>query len=245
VPSSLRSALTAALPGILAQGFVWPAPPVIAPVFTITAAEPGTIGNGVSITFANPSAANDTVDVTVSATQAYPGLTLATIGSVIGTAAGGGSSPGLAFLSSTAPPTAMPASGGPISFAEPQGGSTYVAAVPAGSGSTPAFTLQALSSQADAALLTATISSVTATSFTLTIAWKKSQTGVSLASGLGALNSAFGFLLKFSPPPAGAPASGAYAPPAAGTIVLAGGADPVPQSPSQPAVAASGAALSG
>ncbi len=246
VSTALQSALTSALPGFLAQGFVWPAPPPPATaIFAITAVEGGTIGNAINVTFANPNVANNTIDVTVSVTQVYPGLTLATLGNVIGTTANGGSTPGLAFLSSTNPPTSMPVSGSPVSFAVPQGGSNFVAAIPSGSGASPAFTLQALNAQPDAKNLTATISAVTATSFTLTISWQKSQTAISLANGLGPLNTAFGFLLNFGPPPGGAPASNAYAPPAASTITLRGGADPVPAGQAQAAVAASATALSG
>jgi len=242
VPAAVQTVALPLLNALIGQKIIVPAasPPPM-PVFTITAVEAGALGNTISITFSNPvSTPANAVDVTVSATQVYQGLTPTTLGAVIGTTSGGGSMPGLAFLSSSGTPGMPSASATPFTLQ----GAVYEAAVPGISPAPSAFTLESFSTNADSVNLTATVSAVNtaASSFNLTIAWTKSAAAVPLAD-LTQLNSDFGFLLSFSPPPAGAPPSGTpYALPAAGTIVLQGGADPTPATPAAPATKATATA---
>jgi hypothetical protein len=246
VPSAIQTILNPLLPSLVSQGFIWSAPPpAAAPVFTITAVEGGTIGDAINITFSNPVGATSTtpaaVDVSVSVNQVYSGLTLATVGAVIGTSANGGSTPGLAFLATTGKLTELPiASVTPFTLQD----ANYIAAIPSGVAAAPtAFTLQALNAQADALNLSVVVSAVTASTFTMTVKWQKTVPAVPLKD-LTTLNNQFGFVLKFAPPPIGAPPAG-YAPPAAGTITLQGGVDPVIAGQNQPAVSASATAVSG
>jgi hypothetical protein len=244
VSSAIQTILNPLLPGLVSQGFLWPAPPpAAAPVFTITAVEGGTIGDAINITFANPVASTTpaTVDVSVNVNQVYPGLTLATLASVIGTSANGGSTPGLAFLETVGKLTEMPIAS-VTSFTLQ--GAVYTAAIPSGVAAMPtAFTLQALNALADAANLSVVVSAVTASTFTITVKWQKTVPAVPL-NDLTKLNTQFGFVLKFAPPPSGAPSAG-YAPPAPGTITLRGGLDPVIAGQDQPAISASATVVSG
>jgi hypothetical protein len=205
--------------GLLAADIV-PLPPA---AFTITARDAGSSGNDITIAFgavtpntATPSAT--TVDVTVSTKQVYPALTPTSIATVLGTAPLAGTQPGLAYVS--APLTGMPTavttpktfSGSPLAF------------VPPGSGGALSPTHDAASEAADAALLQATITNVTTTTFDLTLIWSKEQT-VPLSS----LPATFAYLVTIAPPPGGF----VYAPAANSQITLVGGADPTSIPPSQ------------
>lgn len=239
IPSAIQPILLPLLNSMVAQSLVVPASgPPPAPVFTITAIEPGALGNTIGVTFSNPvSTPANAVDVTVNAAQVYQGLTPATLKAILGTTSGGGSTPGLAFVSSAAAP-AMPAAGMTAFAAQ---GPNFTAALPGISPAPSAFTLQSLNSNPDSVNLRATVSAVNtgASSFNLTIGWSKTVAAVPLQD-LTKLTTDFGFLLKFGPPAAGPPPAGtSYALPATGTVVLRGGTDPTAAQPAAPASAAS------
>jgi hypothetical protein len=243
VPAAEQTIVLPLLNSMVAQGLVVPASgPPPAPVFTITAAEAGSQGNTISITFSNPvSNPANAVDVTVTATQLYQGLAPTTVKSVLGITAGGGSKPGLAFVSSTGTP-AMPSAGVTPFTAQ---GPIFAAAIPGISPAPSAFTLESFSNNPDSQHLQAMVGAVNtaASTFNLTISWTKTVAAVPLQD-LTKLDTDFGFLLKFTPPASGAPPAGtSYALPAAGTIVLQGGADAAPAQPAGSASAASATAV--
>ncbi|MGO8855494.1 MAG: hypothetical protein ACLQO1_07260 [Steroidobacteraceae bacterium] len=226
--SNYSLTLTPLLNALVQQGLLQPGPaPAPIPLFTVKALQSGSQGNSISITFANPapSATPPVIDVSVTATQVYPNLSLSSIGTVLGTAPGAGTMPGLAYLSSAAPPTVMPSASSTTFSAS---GPVYTANIPSsGSGATTAFTLETANTNVDTVMPTAQISSVntSASTFTLTLSWTNSVPAVSLAS-LTALTNAltndFNFLLTFNAS-SGAPAT--FPPPAVGTVTLTGGVD--------------------
>jgi hypothetical protein len=216
--------------GTIQKGVASPAKPA----FTVTAVTPGSSSVVVVMTIANVvpnvgTPASSTADVSATETDTYLKLPLAKLIETIGNVANGGTVPGLAFVTGAAP-TDLPAVGSyPFAIASP--GSAATAAIPKSGGGTT-FTLQARSSSADGALLTANVSDVDAgtQSFTLVLTWTKSVT----AHAISALATDFAFVAVITPP------TGGYLAPAAGTITLAGGADAVVQ----PAVKASATVLS-
>src|SRR5262249_50604186 len=74
------------------------------PAFLVAAAHPGTSGNTITLGLSNVTKRNPpsatTLDIAVTVTDTYAGLSLATIADVIGTAVDGGSKPGLIHLAS-------------------------------------------------------------------------------------------------------------------------------------------------
>lgn len=204
--------------------------PTNPPAFSIAARDAGSAGNDITIAFsniqldtANPSQTK--LDVTVATTQTYPGLTTASIVTLLGTAPLAGSQPGLAYVGT--PPTALPAA---TSAAAAFTGSPLAYAIPGTDGillATHATPAEA----ADAALLTGAIAAATAAKFTLVLAWTKTAAGVALAD----LNATFAYLISVTAPPG----PGGFAhPPAAGTVTLQGGSDPTSTpTPATPAAA--------
>jgi hypothetical protein len=198
---------------ILESGAVPPPPPA----FTVAAAHPGSTGNDITVSFgavtpgATPAAT--TVAVTVSTQQVYA-LTLSDpvtgIAAMIGTAPGGGSKPGLAYLAT--PPTQLPSDAPASPFS---GSPAQWSLVGSGGG-----LLQATVDGADAAHIMASITGAQGAAFTLTLTWSKTQT-VALTALTGAGNP-FAYLVTFTAPP-----GGIVNPPAAqSSITLLGGADP-------------------
>jgi len=198
--------------------------PAAAPALVIAARDKGSEGNTISIAISNvkPAAApavpgDTTVDVTVTVTQAYPGLTAASIVSELGTTATNGSQPGLAIVKAgtvKAPDVAVEGdfSGGPPAKWAPL----------LKDGATVAFTLNARNNDDPDSVnphgaITAVVPGATPadTTFTLTLSWRKTKTGVKLSN----LGTAFVYVLNVSAPPSG------FAPPAAGVFNLIGGAD--------------------
>lgn len=174
----------------------------------ITAADTGPNGNMISIMFSNPSQAAGTVTVAVNATETYPGLTLATIGTVLGTTA---AAKGLLYLEANNNKQ-------PIAFTGPVSGAPkYDVVVPdAASDPNGSFTLAATDQTYTISVNVAPDPSP-ATTFTLTVTGSKSQSGLTIAALESAGTNPFSHLVTFSGP-AGAPL------PAAGTVTLQGGA---------------------
>ncbi len=198
--------------------------PSTPPSMTATAAQTGTGGNSITISFASPSPAAGTVDITVTAKEVYKDLTPANIGTTLGSTAAGAE--GLVYVSD--PGTGeMP---GTVTAAKIGAGPAFDLAVPEGADATKtAFTLAATSQDpaADAQLITIDIvpdAGAPPTTFTLTASWTKTQTAVSLSSLATAASNPFAYLVTFS---------GHSGPlPAAGSITLKGGTSAKPASAS-------------
>lgn len=201
------------------NGTVTPAPqPPPAAAMVIAAADSGSSGNDISIAFANvrvdPNTHDTIFDATLTQTDTYPGLTPDTVKDVIGTSAGGGSRPGLVFVSSGGAPT-QPANGStPLT-----GGPPFTADLSDGVGGT-AFSVRSKSDDADAADTTVTISAAADPgdpgTFTLTATWTKQVTGIQAAD----LETSFAYEITVVAPPAGQ-----LLPPSPGTVALRGGSD--------------------
>jgi hypothetical protein len=231
-----------------------PLPPA---AFTMTARDAGSSGNDITISFGTvtpntATPASTTVDVTVSTSQVYAGLTPASISTVLGAVPLGGTQPGLAYVST--PFTSLPTAATAISFASnlalikhPNGsvrarrrtmaskrpakskalltGAPLMLDVAGSGGGVLSPTHDAASEAADAALLQAAISSVDsgAGTFTLMLSWTKSQTAIALSS----LAATFAYLVTVTPPTGGF----VYAPAANSSITLLGGTDPATIAP--------------
>jgi hypothetical protein len=200
------------------------------PAILIQAAEPGSSGNNISVEIDSVTpetpVENTTANVTVTETDTYLGLTLGTVGNVIGASAGGGTQPGLIFLASTGTPAEVPAagSGGPLTETSP-GSKIFQFDFKNN------FVVQAKTESEDGGFTSVLITNVQPDgTFTLTATWKKP--GAPTPVALKDLASTFQYELAISAP------SGGFAVPAAGTVTLIGGSDAVG------AVAAQGTILS-
>jgi hypothetical protein len=215
--ATLSPLLAAWLQNLAGQGLINPsAMSVSPPAFVAAARDLGSQGNNIKVVIANvapngPVPSQTAVDVTISTTQTYAGLSLSSISGVLGTKTTAGTQPGLAQVSNvgTALPTATTA---PLSF----GGTPAQLAVPAASGA--AFTLVPTHPETNASLVQVAISAVDTTKnvFTMTLTWTLSANQLALAS----LASEFGYLVSITPP-----AGGFAYPPSAATYVLQGGTD--------------------
>jgi len=243
VPSvpNLQTALSLWLNYLVNQAMLSPGQtPMPQPALLIQARDPGSTGNFISVKLANVTAAkpvqNSTVDVTVTETDTYVGLTLDTIDKVIGKASGGGSRPGLVFLASTIDPnnTKLPTGSLPISAtpkAPANPGDSYEFTFGTGPS---AFTLQAKHPDTEGQFTTVTITKIEADgkTFTLVAEWKKpQQTGVKLSDLADSTKTPFLYELVITPPSGGFTSA-----PAAGTITLAGGIDAQPAASAQATV---------
>jgi hypothetical protein len=204
-----------------------------APALTIKARDKGSEGNTITVAFSNvsPPAAvpgDTTTDVTVTVTQTWPGLTVATIIDHLGTTATNGDQPGLAFLKNAT--VALPAVGSAAFSGAP---TSWAPAKQDGSAG-PAFTLNARNpDDADGVAPRGKISAVNvgAGTFTLELSWQKSAAAVKLSN----LGTVFAYVITV------AAAGPAFAPPAPGLVTLIGGAD----ASSSPAAAAQATVLAG
>lgn len=191
--------------------------PATKPSFTATAVTAGTAVR-IEIEISNSLAdlltpSNSKADFKTTETQTYTGLEPAKVKERIGTAAGGGKSPGLVFVSSAAAPD-LPKAGN-----YPMVGDPAVVDVPKNAGAGTAFSLQSRAGGVSAALTAVEIKDVDAVGgkFTLISKWSKSSAGLAV-SGLAA---AIDYSVAITPP------AGGYRAPVEGKINLAGGADAV------------------
>jgi hypothetical protein len=210
--ASLRNA------GVLLPG---PEPPH-KPAFTATAKTPGASGVLITIDIANVAAnagtpPSSTADVTLKETDTYAALTPATLVQTIGSAANGGTRPGLVFVSSAGAP-ALPAAGVYAMAAAAPGGPA-TADIPNNGAAGTAFTLQTRDGGADAPAVSVQIKDVNAAqgTFTLVVSWSKTQAALAM-SGLAA---AFAYVIDVQPPPGG------FVAPAEGKTTLSGGSDAI------------------
>lgn len=211
--------IAAWLQALAAEGVLTAAPaPPVQPAMILTATSPGAAGNAVTITISNvrpkPTDASTTIfDATVREVDRYEQLTAATISTVLGTSAGGGEHPGLAFVSSGAPSH-------PKNGTYPLVGDPATVDVAKSDGSAGAFTLESRAGGAEAALTAAVVSDADDAehpdTFTLEITWEKSATGIAA----GDFDTEFDYAIT-----ADAPQGGSLSAPAAGTYTLGGGAD--------------------
>ncbi len=200
-----------AVQGLLTAGAPQPNPPA----FTVAARDSGSTGNDIVMTFSaiHPNTPNNTADVTVTVTQIYAALTITSIQTVLGTQTVRGSEPGLAVVGT--PLASLPSATAPMLFsADPTNPPRFAVGV-----GILLPTHDAATEKADAGLIAASITSVAAApgTFTLTLTWTKSVTGIP-ASALGA---SFGYVLTVTPPAGGF----GPLPPANTSVTLLGGTD--------------------
>jgi hypothetical protein len=185
-----------------------------AAAMVLTAKDPGANGNSIEITVSNVHETAPDVfafDAAVKEHDAYTALTAATIRDVLGTTSGGGTQPGLVFVSSAGVPV------------KPKGGTYPLAGDPAkvdvdnSDESGVAFTLTAKSAGADGALTSVFITEPDGNDkFDLTADWEKSEANLAPAN----VQTKFAYEVTVAPPD-----GGSLGVPAAGTTVLSGGAD--------------------
>lgn len=208
------------------QGFLAASPTALsgaalaAAGLTATATLSGEAGNAITIQIASPSAANGTANITVTLKEEYDNVTPATLGTVLGTSAAGAA--GLVYDATTGSAAMPEAFTGAI-------GAGMNVSVLESDGTTTAFTLGATLSAdaADAELIQIDVVPApgpTPSSFTLTVSWTKTASGVSLAALTTTATNPFSYLVTFS---------GTAGPvPAAGTVTLSGGNSSLPASAS-------------
>jgi hypothetical protein len=208
------------------------AAPPVAKAIVVTAAAPGAAGNDIQVTVSRKT--DTTVDITVTETDKYEGLTLATLTSRLGNAAGEtGTKPGLLHVKSfptgseTLPVVAaanIPSTGTPPKWTIAGTGATAVTLEPRRSTGFNAGDRKTVS-----------ISNVSApaagATFTLTVTWTKAVADTTLADLPTAL-AQLGYLIT-----ADAPDSG-FKLPRPGTVTLAGGREPVAATPASATVLA-------
>jgi hypothetical protein len=187
----------------------------------VKAKTPGAAGNTILLNIDNvhPDPADNTVtlfDATVIETNTYIGLAPDTVKLVLGTAPGGGSKPGLVFVSSAGDPELPKVGDYPL--ASGGAGVSSTVDIPNVDESATALSVTARSEGAEGDRTTVTIDDVDATNttFTLTAEWTKTVPNLEA----GELAGAFDYEITVDPP-----AGGALAAPAAGEYALSGGAD--------------------
>ena len=206
-------------------------PPIPVPALTIAAAAPGAPGNSITVTFSNPqpALAPPTVDVQVTATEDFPGLTLANLAQMLGSSAA--TATGMVFLNGAANSVPVVQNG-------PLGADFKFLFMDAANSAAGAFSVEAAVQTPDAPgniTVAITIPPVSpAGSFTLTVSYTNAKAGVSLNTLTTAATNPFAAVVTFALPAANGPL------PTAGPVVLTGGAAPS----SNPAVAATANVLS-
>ncbi len=219
---------------LVAQGRLGPGKvpaPGIAMVFTAVA--PGSTGNNIVVTVAqNTDPAK--VDVTVTETDTYEGLTLGSLPNVIGGTSGPpGTRPSL-VRAQVAPSAPDPIAGSAVLVAATNPPNWTVAGPVTGGNPTTSFTLVAARTGSAPTEWTIAVSNVQqpatgSKTFTLTVTWTKKVTAV---SGLGDLNPQLGFAVTVSAPDG-------YKRPKPGSINLAGGTEPTAATPARATLPAS------
>jgi hypothetical protein len=201
------------------------------PGLTATATLAGAAGNGITIQIASPSLSSGTATVTVSKNESYPGLTPATLASVLGDSVD--TAAGLVYVSG-AVATEMPAA-----FSGAIGSGFDVTIAEAADAGTTAFKLATTLSgdTTDAELIQIVVTPAAGTdptTFSLDISWNKPFGNVSLAGLTSTADNPFSYLVSFT---------GQMGPmPSISTVTLTGGAA---ASGSTPAVSASASLLAG
>ncbi|HEX2039864.1 MAG TPA: hypothetical protein VHF47_09060 [Acidimicrobiales bacterium] len=221
---------TTFLEHLVSQGVIVAAakpPPKVGLV--ITAKDPGSQTNNItlSVTAVHDDPTDATTKLftaTVTETDTYTGLTPATLASVIGSTAGGGTRPGLVFVT-----TATPAA--PKNGTYTLGGTGPYTADVLKADNTTAFTLEGKANDAEAKRTTVSVvNDATGGTFTLTATWTKTATDIKV----GDLAATFAYEITVAP----APGAAALAVPAPGTVQLSGGSDAAAARPASASVVA-------
>ena len=180
------------------------------PAMTVSAASPGAQGNNVqisiSITTKNADPTLAVFKVTVTETDTYANLTLATIKNILGSTSKPGARPGLVHLLDADTPTTPAVMTTATALAGGTGAKAALLPIP-GDPSGTAFTLEAKAKGADGGLVKVAIPTVDKTDpakpvFTLTATWTKPITGVTIAT-IAAQMADLGYVVSVSPPSAG------------------------------------------
>jgi hypothetical protein len=215
---------------LVAQGEITPAPaPPPQAAMVVKAADAGVAGNNIrfEVTDVQPNAltpndpTTDLFTVKVTETETYPGLTPATIKAVLGTETTTGSQPGLVHvLDADTPTLPKPLAATPLASGDASTKASYaVGADPTGI----AFNLQArkLGAAGNKILVSISVSKADPNNptFTLTCMWTNSAAGVTAATFQTAMQ-AMSYEIAVAPP-----SEGQYLVPAAGVVMLTGGAD--------------------
>ncbi len=228
-PAPLPDQIKALLSGMAnGQMLVPPVVPAAKPAMTITAADPGTQGNNIRIDIvahlsSNLDPTTAMFDLTATESETYPGLTMDTIESVVGTDAQAGSQPGIAHvLSGSVDKTKVPADQGPVAFPDTPGAKSTVEILDDAGPPNLVFKLEARRSGSGGSFGTATVSDVdtTAKTFTLRLQWSHAVTNAKLAT-LGTDLAPLTYLIAVSAPPSGSvsvPASTSNAALSGGTV---------------------------
>jgi hypothetical protein len=210
---SNKEILDALLPRLVSGGYLTPGSSPL--TLTMTAVQAGLLQCSIQASFQN---ATDTglVDMTVTASQTAAGIAPGGLTAVLGSSAAKSTS--LAWVSDTES-SKMPA----VVSQQAIGASL---AVQTEDNSETAFTLEPTLAGADAQLVQVAVSQdPSGSTFTVTLSWTKTQTGITMASLLS--HNPFSYLVTFS---------GAGGPPPVATITLSGG---TAASGSSPATSAS------
>jgi hypothetical protein len=217
-----QSLFDAFLAHLVKSGAVTPGPQSpTKPVMVLKAKTAGSTGNTILAVFSNfDSGTNPKFDATVSETDTYLALTPGTLQTILGTTASNGTRPGLVFAPGAAPASTAVPKAGVYAMAITAPATAATVDIPLNSGAGTAFQLQAKADGADGALTAVEIKDVDATarSFTLVATWKKTPAAKVLPADL---SSTFSYEIEVTPPE-GAAAVGT---PAAGSVLLSGGAD--------------------
>ena len=216
-----KSAVDAYLGRLILRGTLRPgAKPTAKPAFLAKAVSGGAAAQ-IAIDIANvtPDAADPSesaADFTVTETNTYIGLLPAKLMETIGTAAGGGTRPGLVFVTSAQ--VDLP-KGGVYPMGVANAGDAAGVDVPAALGAGSAFTLQTRAKGADAVLTAIEIKDVdtAAGTFTLVANWTKTAAALKMK----VLADTFAYSMAITAPPDG------FLAPAAGKTTLGGGSDPI------------------
>ena len=232
---SIASEVDTFLARLLVSGALAVGPePAAKPAFLVKAAGAGSTGNSVTLLIENvaPDTNNppaSKADITVTETDTYSNVKPADLAALIGTSAGGGSKPGLVFLSSANPE--LPKAKSYTFTAATPGTDPATAKIEKNSGTGDAFTLESRSKATDANLTKAEIKNVDATAgtFTMVVTWTKKVTATQVDSVATPLS----YAVVITAPPGG------YRAPVPGVVTLSGGSDATTTS----AATASGSAI--
>jgi hypothetical protein len=214
------------------------AAPPAAPAMKITAKEPGSTGDNITVTVAENIANRALTDVKVVEEDVYAGVTVAAaaandanyLPTLLGSATANsprGSRPGLVrFVDNATPLDPVPSTTDPVVLSV--AGGIQKLKVPSAT-TTAAFELvgraaNPAANNAPAVIWEATITDVDTTrrTFTLTVRWSRTVTVDGSSTQLAALPGLLAFAVTIAPPTQG----GALALPAFGSTTLRGGAEP-------------------
>lgn len=204
---------------MLQQGLLVAAPaasPI--PAAIIKAVDTGPAGNNISVTIANIGTEADPTqrkfDITVTETETYNGLTLATVKDALGTT-------GLVHVDSPPGSASVLDTGGQVTFNN-GGSNTKASGSVNDSQSKMIFTLEARDAGADGNKINVTITTPQQGVFTLTAQWKNTSTGVTIGTFQSKVAADLGYLVT-----AATPAAGIFSVPAVAETNLSGGASSV------------------